>query len=450
MASVRKRGDTYQITVSNGRKSDGSQIIETATYTPEPGMTQKQIKKALETFAIDFERSIKSGKNIKGRRMTLSDLAKLYLEDMKPPTGESDGEYLAFTSWVGYKNNLENRILPRIGHIKIGEIIPKTLNDYAKEMRKDGSRLDGKSGGYSEATIYKDRCLVSSMLSYAVGEGLLEVNPILYAGRQRKPQKARKEYQVEYFTIEQTKWFLWALDNPIQIRHEAHYRTNKNGTRYLVPEYTQTWSLPLMWRAYFYLALFIGDRRGENISFTWEDIDLLSGEVRITKSTAYANRQIIHKDTKTHSSRTPIVPPIVTNILKQWKKEQMEMSLKLGTYWQGYRGKEFDKNYIFIQDNGKQIHPSSPYHKFKKIVRIYNENVAADDEHKIPANATQHHLRHTAASILIANGMDARSVAGILGHANPTTTLNIYSYFFKSKNQEAANIMENVLTNNFS
>ena len=126
----------------------------------------------------------------------------------------------------------------------------------------------------------------------------------------------------------------------------------------------------------------------------------------------------------------------------------MEMSLSLGTYWQGYRGKDFNKNYIFIQDNGKQIHPSSPYHKFKKIVRIYNDNVAQDEPAKIPAGATQHHLRHTAASILIANGMDPRSVAGVLGHANPTTTLNIYSYFFKTKNKEAANIMETSLVNN--
>ena len=73
--------------------------------------------------------------------------------------------------------------------------------------------------------------------------------------------------------------------------------------------------------------------------------------------------------------------------------------------------------------------------------------MAADEEHKIPAGATQHDLRHTAASILISNGMDLRSVAGVLGHANPSTTLNIYSYFFKSKNQEAANIMENILAN---
>jgi integrase len=53
-----------------------------------------------------------------------------------------------------------------------------------------------------------------------------------------------------------------------------------------------------------------------------------------------------------------------------------------------------------------------------------------------------HDLRHTAAAILISNNMDVQSVAGVLGHADSTTTLNIYSYFFKSKNQEADNIMK--------
>lgn len=410
-------------------------------------MTKRQIEKALEAFVVDFERAVKSGQNIKGKKMTLKELSELYIADMEPKDGVDDGP-LSLTTWVLYQGILKNRIIPKLGHVRIGDIIQKTINDYAKELRKNGSRLDGKKGGLSEATITKDRNLISSMLNYAVGEGLLDINPLLYAGKQQRGKKVKKEYAVEYFTLEQTKWFLWALDNPIEVKRAAHYRTNRNGTKYLVPEYTQTWELSLMWKAYFYLNLFIGDRKGENISFTWEDINLDTGEVIIKTSTAYAAGKIIHKDTKTHSTRTPIIPPIVTNMLKRWKKEQMEMCLALGTYWQGYRGKEFDKNFIFIQDNGTQVHPSTPYHKFKTIVRIYNENVARDDSEKIPPGATQHHLRHTAASILIANGMDPRSVAGILGHANPTTTLNIYSYFFKTKNKEAASIMEASLVNN--
>lgn len=132
-------------------------------------------------------------------------------------------------------------------------------------------------------------------------------------------------------------------------------------------------------------------------------------------------------------------------ILKKWKSEQKEECIKIGSQWIGERGENYDNNYIFTQWNGKQIHPSSPYHEFKRIIKIYNENVAQNDEEKIPDNLTPHDLRHTAATIMIANNLDPRSVAGVLGHSNTSTTLNIYSYFFRSKSKEAANIMENVL-----
>ena len=45
MASVKKRGNSYRIFVSNGYRCDGSKIVETMTYTPEPGMTKRQIER---------------------------------------------------------------------------------------------------------------------------------------------------------------------------------------------------------------------------------------------------------------------------------------------------------------------------------------------------------------------------------------------------------------------
>lgn len=444
MASVRKRGNSYQITVSNGRDGQGKQIIETATFVPDPGMTKKQIERALEQFKVDFERDVKAGQNVKGRQMTLQELSSLFLEDNKPGENTEDSP-LSITTWAEYRRSLEKRILPQIGHLKITNVIPKTMKDYAKEMRKDGARQDGKPGGLSEGTITRDLATVSTILSYAVGEGLLQINPLLYAGKQSKGHKAKREYKVKHLTLLQTQSFLWALDNPIQIQYPARQRKDRQGHIYTVQSYKQEWCLSLKWRAYFYLALFVGDRRGENISFTWEDINFDAGEVNINKSTAYVDRQIYHKETKTYKSRTPVIPPVVINVLRQWKMEQMQACMELGSSWQGYHGKDFNKNYIFTQDNGKQMHPDSPYTQFKRIIKLYNENAAPDEEHKIPNDITPHDLRHTAASILIANNMDPRSVAGVLGHANPSTTLNIYSYFFQTKNREAADIMANVL-----
>ena len=73
MASIRKRGNTYQITVSNGRDSFGKQIIETATFTPDPERTEKQNQKALEKFIFEFEEKVKSGKYLQGEKLTFQD-----------------------------------------------------------------------------------------------------------------------------------------------------------------------------------------------------------------------------------------------------------------------------------------------------------------------------------------------------------------------------------------
>lgn len=444
MASIRQRGNSYQVTVSNGRRADGSKIIETDTFTPEPGMTKKQIEKALNEFVVDFERDVKAGVNTKGERMTLQQLSLQFLEDMKP-IGDPEVDVLALPTYNCYRHTLEQRIIHHLGHYKIGFITLKLLRDYSKKLREDGARSDGRPGGLSEATIKKDCAIVSALLSYAVGEGLLRINPLIYSGTQKRHKKPAAEYKVKYFTIEQTKTFLWVLDHPIPVKHEAHTCKKKNGSTYQVQEYTIDWQLSIMWRAYFYLALFVGDRRGENIALTWDDINFKTGTVNIDKATAYTDGLIYQKETKTKKSRTPVIPPVVIEILKKWKAEQRMICLRIGSQWVGYRGEEYDKNFVFIQWNGKQVHPSTPYHQFKRIIQIYNKNMAKDEVQRLPDDATPHGLRHTAASILIANNMDPRSVAGVIGHADPSTTLNIYSYFFRTKNQEAADIMSQVL-----
>ena len=81
MASIRKRGNSYQITVSNGRRIDGSQIVETATFTPDPKRTEKQNQKALEKFVFEFEEKVKSGKFLDGEKITFQAFSDTWLSD---------------------------------------------------------------------------------------------------------------------------------------------------------------------------------------------------------------------------------------------------------------------------------------------------------------------------------------------------------------------------------
>ena len=289
---------------------------------------------------------------------------------------------------------------------KVNEIEPIHVQTWQLKLAKD----------YSPNYVRIIQGMLSLAFDRAIILGLAKKNPARMVGNIKS-----KKVKVDFWTLEE-------FQKVISLLYKGDYYEH-----YLF--------------ICFWLLFTTGLRIGEAAALQWEDIDFETGEVMINKSTAYAERQIHHKSTKTYQSRVPVIPDIVVNILKQWKSEQQRMCLEQGSHWQGYRGKDFDKNYVFIQENGKQMHPSSPYHMFKKIIRIYNENIATDEEHMIPPDATQHDLRHTAASILISNNMDPRSVAGVLGHSNPSTTLNIYSYFFKTKNQEAADIMKNSLFN---
>ncbi len=61
MATVRKRGNTYQIRVSCGYDTKGNQIIQTKSWKPDEGMTSKQIEKELQRQTVLFEESCKIG-----------------------------------------------------------------------------------------------------------------------------------------------------------------------------------------------------------------------------------------------------------------------------------------------------------------------------------------------------------------------------------------------------
>jgi hypothetical protein len=126
MASVRKRGNSYQVTVSNGRDSTGKQILVTDTFTPDPGMTKRQIEKALNEFVVDFERDVKTDQNYKSRRMTLKELSESFLTDTKPDEMRDNPDALSITTWDFYQNTLKLRIIPKLGH---GECLNRHQTD---------------------------------------------------------------------------------------------------------------------------------------------------------------------------------------------------------------------------------------------------------------------------------------------------------------------------------
>ncbi len=437
MASITKRGNGYRILVSNGYRTDGTKIQETTTFIPDKGLTEKQEKKALDDFVHEFEKKIKNGKFLSGEKITLKEFTERWLSDYATLSLEK-------TTQNTYKHNLESKIIPALGHLKLSKINPMHLQSFYKNMLEPGVRMDKKEGGYSPATIKKCHVILSSILHTAVEWQVLDSNP---CDRVSPPKLTKNIDDIKYFTLEQSETFLKALDMEYSTKYKAHIRKDDTGKKYNVPEYTETRRIPFQFKVMYYIALFAGLRKGELVALAWNDIDFENNLININKSTAKDIGKQITKSPKNKTSiRKVSIPGFVTDLLKRYKTEQKELKIKLGDQWEGCEGKNWqDTNHIFIQWNGKQMNISTPYQTFKDIIHKYNATVE-DESLKLP-NIPLHGLRHTSATMLISEDVDVRTVSARLGHAQTSTTMNIYAHSLKESDKKAADKLDKLFNN---
>ena len=331
-----------------------------------------------------------------------------------------------------YQAVIDSFILPALGHLKLSEIKPHTVNAFFVSLTKDGSRHDGKPGGYSKGTINKVSNVLSSILRTAVEWEAIERNPC-DAVRVKAEDSAEK---VKFFTPQQAATFLDYISKPYTIHTKGHTRTDDTGKQYAVGDYTSTKELPTQLKVLFTLAIYSGLRKGEILALTWDDVDFENNTVAVTKAAAVVVGQQIVKVPKTRNSyRLISISRSITQQLQQWKLEQARYRLKVGAYWEG-------DNWIFTQDNSKMMSYYTPYSALQDILNHYNADKAEAD--KLPM-IPFHGLRHTKATLQIAAGTDVRTVSAILGHRETSTTMNIYSHSLQTAEQEAAANMERLL-----
>lgn len=122
------------------------------------------------------------------------------------------------------------------------------------------------------------------------------------------------------------------------------------------------------------------------------------------------NRGIYEDTTKTGNVRAIKIAPQTVGVLKQWRKEYERLQELNGDRWA-------NTPYVFVKDDGSRMHPDSIT---AWLSRFSEKN---DLPHIHP-----HAFRHTAASMMIANGVDLVTTAAELGHANATTTATIYAH----------------------
>lgn len=442
MASIEKNvnkkgGVTYKIIVSNGYDTRGKKIRKIKTFKPDPYKTELQNKKELERVAFEFEQSVINGRYLDGEKITLAELADKWYKEYVI-------QRLTAKTQEQYKYYLERYIVPALGHLKTAQIKPLHIQEFYNHLKNDNVRLDGKSGGFSKATIQKINNVLSGLLHCAVNWQIIDTNP---CERVNVPNYENTITKSDYFTPEQAILFLNALEMSYPHAVKGHKRIDDTGKAYYVGDYTEKRTVPLQFKVLFNIALFGGLRKGELLGLTFNDVDFDKNTVSINKSVSYANKQTIIKEPKTKTSiRVVTLPETVISLIFQLKQEQAQKQLKYGDRWNNPKG------YLFTNEDGGLMFYSTPYKRLKQILRDYNDLIESnggipqsEKEQLLLPNITLHGLRHTSATLLISQNIDVRTVSARLGHAQTSTTMNIYAHALKSLDRAASDALENVL-----
>ncbi|ERI92125.1 site-specific recombinase, phage integrase family [Clostridiales bacterium oral taxon 876 str. F0540] len=475
MAAIEKRGEnSYRLTVSCGYDKSGKKIMKRKTIDLAHIKPNKQEEEANKQWIL-FKDEVEKGLYLDSGKITFEEFIQKWLKDYAE-------HELAPKTLFSYKELLNSRIIPALGHIKLNKLQPTHLTEFYNNLRETGIRLDKKytakenfadiilksgmtlnevlkkanvakgtlsnlkqhrnisssvasriseasglnlsmlfdlvekSNALSERTILYHHRLISSILTSAVQWQFIFSNP---AARVKPPKVERKE--AKHFDVEQVDYIFMLLEN-----EHIKYKTM------------------------IYLCIFGGMRAGELNGLEWTDIDWNNNTLRINRASQYLpGTGTFTKSTKNESSERLIaLPDIAMSVLRQYKLWQNGERKTLGNLW-------VDSNRIFTKANGESIFPHTLGKWFSKFIKRHNDTIMRDDnipkedkEKYLLDNVNFHGLRHTNATLLIGQGVDIATVSKRLGHAEVSTTLNIYTHTLQKADRSAADKLENLFSKN--
>ena len=172
-----------------------------------------------------------------------------------------------------------------------------------------------------------------------------------------------------------------------------------------------------------------GMRRGEVCGLRWRDVDVVAGTLRIEGSVVHGEVGIVEKDTKTHGVRRLSIDGGTVAVLRAHRAECARGALAGGMI--------LGADAFVLSSSVDGLVPWRPNRLTQSFARL-RSSLGLD-------GVRLHDLRHFQATELIAAGVDVRTVAGRLGHADPSTTLRTYAAFMEPADQGAARVIERLL-----
>jgi integrase len=332
--------------------------------------------------------------------------AAIVNKDYKEPSKLTTGQWL--DTWVDewlpnvkpatrstYIANINNHIKPAIGATPLNELDGTAIQKFYNKLSKSGRKLQKGQKieappGLSPKTVKNIHATLHKALKQAVILMYIKHNPsdaaVLpdYDG-----------YEATILTDDDIPVFLKAAE------------THRYGVLFMT-------------------TLFTGCRRGEILGLTWNNIDFTNKTILISKQLQRQDGELRlvtlkNKSKNSRKSRTISPPDIAFDYLDEHRKKQASEKLPV-----------FGSSYVFTGTEGKPLDADAVYTAYKKFLT----------DNGLP-NIRFHDLRHSAATLMIQNGLNIKAVQDTLGHHTAAFTLDVYGHVTPQMNREGAMRMDN-------
>ena len=276
-----------------------------------------------------------------------------------------------------YELRIYRHIIPALGEIPLNKLTEANLQQFYHQLKHGGrlNRTDLYGPGLSDRSVRGCHITCRAALAQAVEAGLIPMNP---AEGCKLQGEGRREMQV--LTREEMQRLL------IQAKEDGCYEL-------------------------LLLELSAGLRRGELLALQWDDLDLGTGELRISRQVSRVRGKLTVSQPKTDAAvRTIVLSPAVTEQLRHYRKQ-------------------VDSRWIFPPPK-KEDTPRDPAAVRKLLSRVLKRAQCP--------KVRFHDLRHTFVTTALEYGMDVKTLSAVVGHRSSSTTLNVYTHVTKAMERQAA------------
>ena len=284
-----------------------------------------------------------------------------------------------------YEGYIKNHIKPSIGSIPLTKLTTLDLQRLYQKLLTEGrvDRLESQNQpkGLSPKTVRNINQVISSAMQLAIQQHLIAQDPTDGCAL---PKTEHREMQT--LSADQLAAFL------LEAKHSGVFEM-------------------------YYIELATGLRRGELLGLKWEDIDFANQTLRVRRQVGRINGEVREAPLKTKNAyRTISLGADAIGVLRQqWEKQP-------------------SSSYVFPGPTGGPIAPDSVLHMLHRVL----------DRAGLP-EIRFHDLRHTFATLALQNGVDIKTVSGMLGHFSAGFTLDTYAHVTTAAQRQAADTMGDVL-----